>query len=62
MIATDDSKNKIAELRQQLRVYKHLCEQQFILIQELKELSIKYKTLLDIKGLLLIKKSKHHVE
>ena len=57
MTLLDDSKNKIAALRQQLRVYKHLCEQQILLIQELKELSTKYKAMLDNKEFLFIKKS-----
>jgi hypothetical protein len=53
----DESKSKIAVLKQQLKVYKHLCEQQALLIQELKELCVKYKAMLDNKEFLLMKKS-----
>lgn len=58
MIAMDESKNKIAALRQQLRVYKHLCDQQFLLIQELKDLCEKYKKILDSKEHMLDMKNK----
>lgn len=54
----DDSKNKVAVLKQQLKVYRHLCDQQFLLINELKEICAKYKAMLDNKELLLLKKTK----